>query len=129
MTSTSCLRSSRRKRRAKKAKAVKLRRFKVYMHLTVCPAKARKPKSGSWYVSNDPDYDPGIYWTCKTCGLGYLYRWNPDRLEFYDFGETVSKEYHGEFPFTGTLHSVAVDLSGDLIVDDEAAVRQLMAQQ
>jgi hypothetical protein len=80
------LRSSRRKRRAKKAKAAKLRRFKVYMHLTVCPAKARKPKSGSWYVSNDPDYDPGIYWTCKTCGLGYLYRWNPDRLEFYDFG-------------------------------------------
>lgn len=47
----------------------------------------------------------------------------------YDFGETVSKQYHGEFPFTGKLHSVAVDLSGDLIVDDEAAVRQLMAQQ
>ena len=47
----------------------------------------------------------------------------------YDFGETVSKQYHGEFPFTGTVHSVAVDLSGDLIVDDEAAVSQLMAQQ
>ena len=43
--------------------------------------------------------------------------------------ETVSKQYHGEFPFTGVVHSVAVDLSGDLIVDDEAAVRQLMAQQ
>jgi arylsulfatase len=47
----------------------------------------------------------------------------------YDFGETVSKHYHGEFPFTGTVHSVKVDLSGDLIVDDEAAVRQLMVQQ
>ncbi len=47
----------------------------------------------------------------------------------YDFGETVSREYHGAFAFTGKLHSVTVDLSGELIVDDDATVRQLMAQQ
>jgi arylsulfatase A-like enzyme len=47
----------------------------------------------------------------------------------YDFGETVSHEYHGAFTFTGKIHSVTVDLSGDLIVDDEAAMRHLMAQQ
>jgi hypothetical protein len=79
-------RSTRRRRRAKKTKAAKVRRFKVYMHLTVCPPRARKPDSTSWYVSNDPDFDPGIYWTCKTCGLSYLYRWRPERIEFYDFG-------------------------------------------
>jgi arylsulfatase len=47
----------------------------------------------------------------------------------YDFGEAVSKEYHGSFEFTGHIHSVTVDLSGDLITDDEATVRMIMAQQ
>jgi arylsulfatase len=47
----------------------------------------------------------------------------------YDFGEAVSHEYHAPFTFTGTIHQVAVDLSGDLIKDDEAEMRVLMARQ
>jgi arylsulfatase len=47
----------------------------------------------------------------------------------YDFGEAVSHEYHAPFTFTGTLREVTLDLSGDLIEDDEAKVRMLMAQQ
>jgi arylsulfatase len=47
----------------------------------------------------------------------------------YDFGEAVSHEYRAPFTFTGVLKQVTVDLSGDLIEDDEAAVRQLMSMQ
>jgi arylsulfatase len=47
----------------------------------------------------------------------------------YDFGEAVSREYHGAFRFTGQIHSVTVDLSGELIEDDEATLRRIMAQQ
>ncbi len=47
----------------------------------------------------------------------------------YDFGEAVSHEYHVPFKFAGTIHEVTVDLSGELIEDDEAKVRVLMAQQ
>jgi arylsulfatase len=47
----------------------------------------------------------------------------------YDFGEAVTHEYHVPFRFTGTIHKVTVDLSGELIEDDEATVRKLMAQQ
>jgi hypothetical protein len=47
----------------------------------------------------------------------------------YDFGEAVTHEYKVPFRFTGTLHEVTVDLSGELIEDDEAQVRKLIAQQ
>ena len=47
----------------------------------------------------------------------------------YDFGEAVSREYHGSFAFTGDIHQVTVDLSGELIKDDEAEMRRLIAQQ
>ncbi|MGB7116782.1 MAG: arylsulfatase [Anaerolineales bacterium] len=47
----------------------------------------------------------------------------------YDFGEAVSHEYQAPFTFTGKIHQVTVDLSGELIKDDEAATRILMARQ
>jgi arylsulfatase len=47
----------------------------------------------------------------------------------YDFGEAVSHEYHAPFTFTGTIHDVKVDLTGELIVDDESTVARLLAQQ
>jgi arylsulfatase len=47
----------------------------------------------------------------------------------YDFGEAVTHEYHAPFKFTGKINQVTVDLSGDLIEDDESKVRMLMAQQ
>jgi arylsulfatase len=47
----------------------------------------------------------------------------------YDFGEAVSHEYDAPFTFTGTIKQVAVDLSGELIKDDEAEMRRLLAQQ
>jgi arylsulfatase len=37
--------------------------------------------------------------------------------------------YKPPFTFTGTIHSVIVDVAGDLIEDDEATMRRLMAQQ
>jgi arylsulfatase len=47
----------------------------------------------------------------------------------YDFGEAVTHEYHAPFAFTGTIRNVKVDLSGELIVDDESTVNRLLAQQ
>ncbi|MCJ7536060.1 MAG: hypothetical protein MUO57_11055, partial [Anaerolineales bacterium] len=47
----------------------------------------------------------------------------------YDFGEAVSHAYHSPFTFTGKIHQVTMDLSGELIVDEESKVKQLMAQQ
>ena len=46
----------------------------------------------------------------------------------FDFGSPAA-EYTPPFPFTGTIRQVAVDLGGELIVDDEASLRMLMAQQ
>jgi arylsulfatase len=47
----------------------------------------------------------------------------------YDFGEAVTDDYEAPFAFTGRIKKVTVDLSGDLIKDDEAEVRALMARQ
>jgi arylsulfatase len=47
----------------------------------------------------------------------------------YDFGESVSQHYHAPFRFTGTIHTVTVDVSGELIQDEEAESRLLMARQ
>jgi arylsulfatase len=47
----------------------------------------------------------------------------------YDFGEAVTHEYETPFTFTGLIKQVTVDISGDLIEDDDAIARKLMAQQ
>lgn len=47
----------------------------------------------------------------------------------YDFGEPVLEDYAPPFEFTGTINQVTVDVSGDLIEDDDAVVAMLMAQQ
>ncbi|MFD6971592.1 arylsulfatase [Streptomyces sp. NPDC059979] len=44
-------------------------------------------------------------------------------------GSAVTPDYQAPFPFTGTLHSVTVNLSGDLIVDAESEMRMHMARQ
>ena len=46
----------------------------------------------------------------------------------YDYGAPAGL-YQPPFTFTGTLDQVTVDLSGDLVEDDEATMRRLMAQQ
>ena len=47
----------------------------------------------------------------------------------YDFGAPAAEGYKPPFPFTGTIHSVTFDLSGELISDDEAELARMMAQQ
>ena len=47
----------------------------------------------------------------------------------YDFGDGVTEEYKAPFRFTGKISRVTVDVSGDLIQDDEAEVRRIMAKQ
>ncbi|WP_328793077.1 MULTISPECIES: arylsulfatase [unclassified Streptomyces] len=44
-------------------------------------------------------------------------------------GSAVTPHYQAPFRFTGTLRSVTVDLSGDLIVDAESEMRMHMARQ
>jgi arylsulfatase len=46
-----------------------------------------------------------------------------------DLGATVTPNYKSPFEFTGTIHKVTVDVSGDLIKDDEAAMRMVLARQ
>jgi arylsulfatase len=56
-------------------------------------------------------FNPGVL----TCGA------NP--------GSPVSPDYVGPFTFTGTLHSVTLDVSGELIHDPEAELRAHLARQ
>jgi hypothetical protein len=44
-------------------------------------------------------------------------------------GSPVTPEYRAPFRFTGTLHTVTLDLSGDLIISSEAEMRIAMARQ
>ena len=44
-------------------------------------------------------------------------------------GAPVTPDYEPPFEFTGTIYSVTVDVSGDLIQDTEAEMRQIMARQ
>ena len=44
-------------------------------------------------------------------------------------GSPVSPDYEGPFTFTGTLHSVTLDVSGELINDSEAELRAHLARQ
>jgi arylsulfatase len=46
-----------------------------------------------------------------------------------DAGATVVPHYKSPFTFTGTIHSVTVDVSGELIHDPEAEMRRVMARQ
>jgi arylsulfatase len=46
-----------------------------------------------------------------------------------DRGAPVTDEYAPPFEFTGTIHRVIVDVSGELIVDSEAELRAVMARQ
>jgi arylsulfatase len=44
-------------------------------------------------------------------------------------GAPVAPGIEPPFTFTGEIHSVTFDVSGDLIEDDEATLRRLMARQ
>jgi arylsulfatase len=44
-------------------------------------------------------------------------------------GSPVTPDYEGPFAFTGTLHSVTLDVSGELIHDHEAELRAHLARQ
>ncbi|MBI4831419.1 MAG: arylsulfatase [Candidatus Lindowbacteria bacterium] len=46
-----------------------------------------------------------------------------------DTGASVTPDYKPPFAFTGKLYGVTVDVSGELIKDDEAALRMVMARQ
>jgi hypothetical protein len=44
-------------------------------------------------------------------------------------GSPVTTDYQAPFRFTGVLHTVTVDLSGDLITDSESEMRMAMGRQ
>ena len=44
-------------------------------------------------------------------------------------GSPVTPDYRSPFRFTGTLHSVVVDISGELVIDSESEMRAAMARQ
>ena len=46
-----------------------------------------------------------------------------------DAGSPVTSDYQPPFAFTGTIYSVTLDVSGDLIRDAEAELRAVMARQ
>jgi arylsulfatase len=46
-----------------------------------------------------------------------------------DPGAPVAPFYKSPFEFTGTIHSVTFDVSGDVIQDDEAEMRRILARQ
>jgi arylsulfatase len=55
---------------------------------------------------------------------------NPGALSCgHNPGSPVTPDYTSPVRFTGTLHVVVVDVSGDLITDDESEIRLAMARQ
>ena len=46
-----------------------------------------------------------------------------------DSGSPITPEYAPPFEFTGTIDTVTVEVSGELIKDSEAEIRQIMARQ
>jgi arylsulfatase len=44
-------------------------------------------------------------------------------------GSSVTLDYTGPFAFTGTIHTVTIDVSGELVTDTEAEMRVAMARQ
>ena len=44
-------------------------------------------------------------------------------------GSPVTPDYRSPFPFTGVLHRVTLDVSGDLIEDSEAQLRVALGRQ
>jgi hypothetical protein len=44
-------------------------------------------------------------------------------------GPAITADYQAPFPFTGVLHTVTIDLSGDLITDTDSEMRMAMARQ
>jgi arylsulfatase len=46
-----------------------------------------------------------------------------------DPGAPVGPFYNSPFEFTGTIHSVTIDVSGEVIKDEEAELRKIMARQ
>jgi arylsulfatase len=46
-----------------------------------------------------------------------------------DPGSPVTDKYQSPFNFNGVIHSVTMDVSGDLIRDSEAEMRAIMARQ
>jgi hypothetical protein len=46
-----------------------------------------------------------------------------------DPGSPVTPDYKAPFRFTGKLHSVTVNVSGDLIADTESEMRAVMGRQ
>jgi arylsulfatase len=55
---------------------------------------------------------------------------NPAALSCgHDPGSPVSDDYVAPFAFSGTLHTVTIDLSGELITDPEAELRMHLARQ
>ena len=46
-----------------------------------------------------------------------------------DVGAPVTPKYKPPFPFTGKIHKVTVDVSGELIKDEEAELRRHLARQ
>jgi arylsulfatase len=46
-----------------------------------------------------------------------------------DPGSPVTDKYQAPFDFSGVIHTVTVDVSGELIHDSEAEMRAIMARQ
>ena len=44
-------------------------------------------------------------------------------------GSAITTDYTAPFPFTGNLHTVTVDLSGELITDTDSELRMAMVRQ
>jgi hypothetical protein len=44
-------------------------------------------------------------------------------------GSPVTPDYRSPYRFTGTLHKVTVNVSGELITDTESEIRVAMARQ
>jgi arylsulfatase len=61
--------------------------------------------------------------------LGRSDRSNRDHVLFYGSESPVWDKYKPPFKFTGALYSMTVDVSGELITDEEQAMKVIMARQ
>ncbi len=95
-------------------------------------------------VSGKPDISKGkgapgkgqLYFDGRLVGQGQIELTNPLTIGLLSSivcglapGAPVTPAYKPPFAFTGVIHSVIVDVSGELIKDTEAEVRMILARQ
>jgi len=98
--------------------------------LRVRAARRARRHEGPWDARQLPIYVDGKLVGDRDVAYTTPFAFNPGALTCGAApGSPVTEDYKAPFRFSGTLHTVTVDLSGELIREPEAELKLHMARQ